>query len=49
MAMNIGQPSTDAVVIERELFVVQAEQVQRCCMKVVDCDRVLRRFASKFI
>ena len=47
--MNIGQPSTDPVVIESELLVVQPEQVQRCCMQVVNGYGVLRRFASKFV
>ncbi len=41
MAMHVGQPALDAVVIERQPRVVDAQQVQDRGVEVVDIDRLL--------
>ena len=40
MAVDVGQAALDAVVVVRQLFMVQAEQVQRCGVQVVAVGRM---------
>ena len=49
VSMYIGQPSSNAIVIERQLFVIESQQMQRCRMQVIDSDWVFRRLAAKVI
>jgi hypothetical protein len=49
VAMGGGQPPLNAVVGDREVRVVDAEQVERRCMEVVAGGRVLGRLEAKFI
>src|SRR5262249_58512043 len=41
VAVHVGQPALDAVVVERQALVIDAEQVQDGGVKIVDIDRVL--------
>ena len=43
VSMYIRQAPADAVVVERELLVVQSKQVQRCCVQVVHRYRIFGR------
>ena len=49
LSMHIGQSSSNAIVVERQLFVIESEQVQRCRMQIVDSDWVFRWLAAEFI
>lgn len=49
VSMHIGQPSLNAVVIERESFVVEAQQVQDGRMEVVSGGDVLLGTKSKLV
>src|SRR5215218_4470312 len=49
VSMYIRQTPADAVVVERELLVVQSQQVQRCCVQVVHGYRIFGRLTSKLI
>ena len=49
LSMYIGQPSSNAIVVERQLFVIESEQMQRCRMQVIDSDWVFRWLAAKII
>src|SRR5262249_12667424 len=40
--MHVGQPALDAVVVERQALVIDAEQVQDGGVKIVNIDRILR-------
>src|SRR6478752_5658379 len=40
-ATHIGQPVVAPVVTERELLVIEAEQVQQRCMEIIDVDLIL--------
>jgi len=39
--MDIGQAALDAIVVIRKSFVVEAEEVQHGCVKIVPGGRVL--------
>ena len=47
--MYIGQSAFDSVVVVRQPFVVDAEQVQNCRMEIVDRNWVNRGFVSDLI
>ena len=47
--MDIGQASSDPVVVEGQLFVVDTEQVQHSCVEVVPRDRMLGDLPADFI
>ena len=47
--MHIGQTALDSVVVEGELLVIQAQQVQDRGVEVVDRDRVLRRLVAEIV
>ena len=35
VAMNIGQAAINSILAHREFFVIDSEQVQDCCMKII--------------
>lgn len=39
-AVNIGQPETTTLEIEREAFVIQSEAVKDGCLKIVNMDGI---------
>src|SRR6266478_2496097 len=49
MPMHIGKPALDAVVVEAQAFMVQAQQVQDRRVQVVDCRRRRDGAVAKFI
>ena len=48
-AVHIGQPSLQAVVVEGESRVVEAQQPQDRGVQVVDCQHVFDRFMAELI
>ena len=49
MSMHVGQPAGNAVVIVRQPFVIDPQQMQDCGVKVVDRDRVFGRLVAHII
>jgi len=49
MSMYIGQAAFDAVVVEAQAFVVEAEQVEQRGVEVVDCRHVFDGFVAEFV
>ena len=47
--MHVRQPAFDAVVVERQSFVVEAQQVQNRRVKVVDGRDVFDRSMAEFV
>jgi hypothetical protein len=47
--MHVRQAALDAVVIEAEPLVIEAEQVQERGVQVVDCRDVLHRFVAELV
>ncbi len=49
MTVNIGQPPFSAIMIKRQLLVIEAKQVEDRCVKVVDTRDVLLRFVAELV
>jgi len=49
VAVHVRQPALDAVVVDRELRVVDAEQAQRRRVEVVALGRILRRLEAELV
>jgi hypothetical protein len=49
MPMHIRQPPADAIVVERQPLVIDAEQVQHGRMKIVPWDRTFFRLPADFV
>ena len=49
MAMDVGKAAADTVVIVGELFVIEAEQVERGGVEIIDGDRGFGRLIAEIV
>ena len=49
MAMNIGKPARDAIMIIRKFFVIDAHQMKNRGVEVIDGNRVVCNLVAYFI
>src|SRR5687767_10544320 len=47
--MDVGQPTVTSIISERQLFMVDPEQMENCCMKIIAIGLVLLRFPRPLI
>ncbi len=49
MAMNIGKPARDAIMIIRKFFVIDAHQMKNSGVEVIDGNRIVCNLVAYFI
>ena len=49
MAMNIGKPACDAIMIIRKFFVIDAHQMKNSGVEVIDGNRIVCNLVAYFI